>query len=315
METISVGVSVRAGVLLVGLDPYGNRHLLIPMLPGEAVSTDIRGSSVHLVRVESGGGTYLSVVCLTNTLHGVFSRFARELVSTIADESSPARGAASAYRRWRSLFDDETATRLSTDQLVGLIGELTSVGELLRHGACPDLSWWTGPRSQQHDVRSPAFALEIKSSLVREGREVTIHGVDQLATPGSGAGLFLVHHQFDREPAGSNLGSVVAVVEQAGAETDALRYLLNRVGVTEADLEPVSPRRFRHVATRIYDVERPHFPRITRVQFVGGELPPGTMRLTYGVDLTNEPPHPLDAASMEHLSSRLAANTLDGAVG
>lgn len=301
------GSTVSAGEVLIGIDQEDRRHLLIPLLPGEAARTDSRGRGVHIGRINHAGTTYLTVYCLLPELHQVFTQFCRELIVTIADASSPAKEAAAALDRWRTLFSDAERTRqLSDEGLTGLLGELLVVQQLLVAGAPGDLRFWVGPFNDLHDLRSATHAIEVKATMLREGRIVSISSVDQLQEP-SGASLVLVHTRLDRDPGGFSLPDLVERVVDAGAHPHQVSRRLNELGVGGAgNLTAYAGRKFKVADSRAYDVEGASFPRLLRSSFVGGDIPPGTLRLSYAIDLTNEPPHALDDEAVRAAFTALA---------
>jgi hypothetical protein len=150
----------------------------------------------------------------------------------------------------------------------------------------------------------------VKSTLVREGRIVPITSVDQLQAPPD-ADLILRHTRFERDPGGSDLAEVVAEVLSAGALHSALARRLLEVGVGIDQVALYADRKYRVVETRAYDVSGPSFPRLLRSSFSGGDIPPGTLRLNYAIDLTNEPPFPLDRNVADAALDALAQEAVD----
>lgn len=305
------GSAVAAGEVLVGVDDEGRRHLLIPLLAGEAARTDSRGRAVQLGRVNHEHTAYLTIRCQLPELHQVFTQFCRELIETITQAASPAKEAALALDRWRALFSDvEARGQLSDEALTGLLGELLVVKRLLELGAPSDLRFWAGPFNELHDIRSSSHAIEVKCTLVREGRIVSISSIDQLQPP-QDANLHLVHTRLDRDPGGFNLQDLVERVLDAGAHRNQLARRLNELGVGVSDLTPYAGRRFAMADTRVYDVAGIAFPRLLRSSFTGGDIPPGTLRVTYAIDLTNEPPTPLTPEAVETVFTALASEAAD----
>lgn len=306
IETVASGASVSAGDVLVGVDGWARRHILIPMRPGEAFAEDRSGRAVHLVRVTHEGTVYLSAVCLQAELNQVFAQFARELITEIAEAVSPARATVASLARWRSLFSEADRTGvLSEARLIGVLAELLTLEALITLDPSRRLSVWTGPSGSQHDFRAGGDALEVKATLIREGRIVGVSSVDQLQPPDGGA-LHLLHHRFQADPSGESLPGAIAGIRNLGVEEGLLLRLLHDAGY-RSDLEDhYAVRRYRLVDRRCYDVELPPFPRIVASSFVGASVPAGTLRLSYSIDLTNEPPHPLDEAATTGLLNRMA---------
>jgi hypothetical protein len=305
------GDEVSAGQLLAGIDSEGRRHFLIPLFTGEPAKTDTKGRAVHLGRIALEGSSYLTVVCLRPELHRVFTQFCRELAESVEDAKSPAREAGEAFDRGRALFSDAVDRGLLGEEaLLGLLGELLTVRDLLLCGAPGTLEFWTGPSGEIHDLRTATHAIEVKSTLLREGRIVAIASVDQLQEP-LGADLILHHTRFERDPGGSDLRKVVADVLTAGADHAAVSRRLLEVGVDIDDLPLYSGRKYRVVETRAYDVTGAAFPRLLRSSYIDGNIPPGTLRISYAIDLTNEPPTPLDAHALEAALDAMAREATD----
>jgi hypothetical protein len=312
IEVSGTGFELNAGEVLAGVDADLQRQLLIPLLPGEAASTDTRGRAVHMLRVTVDGEHFLALVCRAAELHTVFTQFARELLSSLQGAASPARAAVATLDRWRSLFSDAVrAGLIGEPALVGLLGELLTLEQLLARGAASHLAYWTGPDGSQHDLRVPSRALEVKSTLAREGRIVGISSIEQLEPPPS-ARLWMTHHRFEADPGGYNLGDAATRVLSAGAGRVELATSLHKVGVNLDYLQPYDERRYRLVESRTYAVPQASFPRITRPSFVGGAVPPGVLRISYSIDLTNEPPSPLAQGDEEQLLAEMAEETLGG---
>lgn len=312
VEAVPLGYKVTAGDVMAGIDSQLRRHLLIPLLPGEAARTDTRGRAVHLIRVSHAGQQYLSLVCLLPELHQVFTQFCRELAGSIEAVASPAREAADAYARWRALFSDAAHYGiLGEEALVGLLGELLTLEVLLKRGASSRLGYWRGPLNEMHDFRTAHQAIEVKTTLVREGRIIGISGVDQLQEP-HGCDLTLRHVRLERHPAGFGLPEMVDRVLSAGADRSNLSSLLTHLGVNIDVLDPYQGRGYRVVESRYYLTSSPSFPRIVRTSFVRGDLPPGTVRLSYAIDLTNEPPLPLSDSDTDAFLTRFSNEVADG---
>lgn len=312
IEAVGLGYEVAAGELLAGIDGDGYRYLLVPLLPGEAARIDTRGRAVHLIRLQHAGIHYLAVKCLSRELDSVFTQFSRELVTSVEDAGSPAKAAADAFDRWRALFSDAVQRALvGESQLIGLLGELLTLEALLIRNAPGSLDYWRGPAGEPQDFRTPSHAAEVKTTLVHEGRIVKVSSVDQLDPPPNSS-LCLIHHRLERDPGGFNISEVTERLTSLGASSNVLGAGLAETGVYIADLGAYAGRRYRLVETRTYDVTGPSFPRITRNSFLDNDLPPGTLRLSYSIDLTNEPPSPLGTNESDEAIHEMATEAAYG---
>jgi hypothetical protein len=108
------------------------------------------------------------------------------------------------------------------------------------------------------------------------------------------------------------LADLIQRLTSMGASANALAAGLAENGVYTNNLEPYDRRRYRHVESRTYDASAPEFPRITRSSFTNGDVPPGTLRFSYSIDLTNEPPSPLSASEVEEVIQAMATEAADG---
>jgi hypothetical protein len=307
IETREIDVAANSGPIRLGVDGSGFRYLLVPLAPAEAFAEDLRGTAVQLVHVADGKERFLAAVCRKPELHEVFTQFVTDLLECIGDADSPAMATIEALARWRELFARSNNQVLSSTAITGLLAEMLTLEELLTSDPDRRLRCWTGPSGHQHDFVTPVHALEVKGTTVREGREVTVSSVAQL-TEHDGSTLHLVHFQFDPHPDGETLPVVVERIAATGVDRQELFEKLAAVGYSHDDMRHYETLAFRVVERRIYDVTQAGFPRIVPGSFVGGQVPAGTLRITYAIDLTNEPPHPLDAEDAKKLLVEMATS-------
>lgn len=308
VSVVESSYSVPAGDILLGIDPEGCRHVLIPLLPGEAFAADRGGRSVHMRRLSHGRVEYLDAVCLHRDLNGVFARFTWELIQEVRESSSPARTTVDALARWRRLFAEAGGEgQLSTNRVIGLLAELMTLEQVLAQDLNRDVSVWTGPEEvgAEHDFRRGPHALEVKATLRREGRMVGISSVDQLDPPLGGT-LHMTHFRFEPDPAGVTLPGLVQRVRDLCPDRDQFDRKLAATGYREQHGDHYAALKFSVVDTRTYDVLGDAFPRIVPSSFLDGVVPSGTLRINYTIDLTNSPPYPVSDQVHSTLIERLA---------
>lgn len=305
LQAVRTGVAVSAGEALAAVDAIGRRHLLVPLRDGEAFAEDRSSSGVQLVRADHGGDHYLAVVCNNHDLDDVFARFCKELLEILDGSPMAAKHAVDALARWRRLFADAQPDALGDTQLVGLLAELLVLEEIVARDPSRRVNIWTGPSKSQHDFRAGPSALEVKATTVREGRVVSISSIDQLVTP-EGGSLHLVHYRFEHDPAGESLPGVVERIQELSVDHQDLLARLAANGYLPADADKYRTRTYSVVETRTYDVDSLAFPKIVPSSFKGGKQPAGTQRLSYAIDLVNEPPHPLSDRDVDSLLTRFA---------
>jgi hypothetical protein len=84
-----------------------------------------------------------------------------------------------------------------------------------------------------------------------------------------------------------------------------MRAKLSGLEISEDYLQKRDRYSFRTLETKLYAVDS-QFPKIVPSSFAGLRLPPGTFRLRYAIDLSNEPPFALDPTSTERVIHDLA---------
>jgi hypothetical protein len=289
---IPLGVRGRAGALNAGVDGDGRTHLLVPVPPGTKISVDRRSRAVAVDRreliVDGQRRIFVDVVCLVPELGDVFERFAAEICERVGEQ--PARAAAipaAVLAKWRRLLEGAPSV-MSREQLAGLFGELHVLEEMLVAGHTGRIDHWQTDARSVHDFVRAGTAVEVKTTLVREGRQVEIHGIEQLEAPEAGK-LYLVFIRLQANEDGASVGDLVTKVRAQTPDHGHLDKTLQDFGWVEDGIEPP---RFSVVEERWYPVGG-DFPRLTREGMAGGEVPAGVLRIRYTVDLTGPSPVPL----------------------
>lgn len=294
----ATGMSVAAGDILLASDNDQRRHLLLPLTGDSAFAPDTSTRGVHITRrrLDTGEGIreFVDVECRRSHLNSVFVTLAEDIIdAAIGTPDQPATACRRVLDRWREFLESEPSPVLSEERLIGLIAELLILREVLQHDPNRRLDVWTGPTGAVHDFRRGVNAVDVKGTGLREGKFVEIHGVEQLAPPPGGT-LHIAWVRLERDE--SSPVSVPALVREMralGVDSLALTERLTCVGYDASHSTEYEQRRYRVVESRLYLVNE-EFPRIISGSFSAGTVPVGVLRLSYTVDLTNEPPSQLD---------------------
>lgn len=306
------GVMLPAGEVLVASGPDGHRHALFPLAEQTAFAEDTatRGVQIRRRRLDTGDGIsdFADVECRMSHLNSVFATLAEEMLRAVgADPDRPAVVCRAVLDRWREFLGAERSPLLSEEATVGLLAELLVLLNVLEHDLDRRLDVWAGPSGAVHDFRRGETAVEVKGTLIREGRFVQVHGVEQLLPPPTGS-LHLAFYRF--EPDDSSAISVPAAIRKIralGVDGLAFNELLSLAGYDTGHSEDYEQRRYRVVDDRFYCVDAA-FPRIVPAYFTGGAVPPGVLRLRYTVDLTNEPPVPVDRVARDSVLRKIGTS-------
>ena len=190
---------------------------------------------------------------------------------------------------------------------MGLIAELLCLERIVSADPLRRVDVWTGPTKSQHDFLRGDIALEVKATAVREGRVVSISSIDQLEPPADGQ-LFLAVHRFQptTSDSGLTLPRLIERIHKLGVDAQEFERRLSAAGYHPTHDPEYSQRSLQLVDLRFYDTGSANFPSIRRRSFVTGDVPAGTLRISYSIDLTNEPPTPLSDIEAGALTRSLA---------
>jgi Putative PD-(D/E)XK family member, (DUF4420) len=305
-------VMVGGEPVLHGLNTKGSRHLLVPVVASEEAAEDRRSAGVQIhLRTLLDDGTehrFLDVVCLRHELRELYSIVADEMIAAIAERpEAPARMCRDVLERWRELLEAPKLSILGIERQAALLAELEWVVRLAQRNPAVATGAWRGPLMDRHDFMSGTTALEVKSTMAREGRFTEIHGERQLEAPDGGR-LYLGFHRYERVGEGGiSLPDHVDAALAAGVDRKQLLGLLSQVGYDSRDAETYRQFRFRLEELRVYSVDAA-FPKVIPASFEGGTMPERVGSVRYVIDLEGEPPSPLSDSDVTRLITTMAGD-------
>lgn len=299
LRTVPLALAIDGRHLAAAVDKAKARHVLIPVPDGQNQRGLWRSASVTLARVNLRGEdrrnqTWLDLHCRRPELEPVFVRLAVAVLTGL-DGRTPDQleGATiAALEDWKDLLGRGGAAE---EPVTGLLAELLILEHLVAIDPVRALDIWQGPGGGRHDFRCGAHAIEVKGTTRRVGRQVQIHGVEQLLPPDDGD-LHLAYLRLEHVPGGSL--SVAAVTRQLIAAGVTRDILLENLAVRDIpDLECDGAKLSFELRETIWYRVDDTFPRIIPTSFVAGQLPTGVLGIAYDVDLTAVPPIPDTVAS------------------
>lgn len=173
-----------------------------------------------------------------------------------------------------------TSETLSIDERVyDVIGELSVLKYYAEKGCDPV---WNGPSQSSYDIETNGFFVEVKSSVNRTRKEVTISSIYQLSNLEKT--LYLVFCTFElTDSHGISINSLVDDLKSMGYNVAAINELLEKKGFGIGK----SVRKKQFVLHSMYRyVVDDSFPKVIEQSFVGGTLPTGIIDVSYTVDLS-----------------------------
>lgn len=179
------------------------------------------------------------------------------------------------WKKWKELLGN----RNIDERIYDVLGELYVFFKTVSSGIEAE---WNGPSGASYDLESNECFTEVKSTLSRSKKEITISNQFQLEPPGKP--LYLVLCSFEPSvTSGVSIDGMVENFKNIGYNTQNLNEKLASLGFEEG----MSSRKKMFVLHEMlkYRVDE-NFPRITPDMFVGGVLPRGIKKITYTVDLS-----------------------------
>lgn len=128
------------------------------------------------------------------------------------------------------------------------------------------------------------LAIEVKSSKQISSSLVSIASVDQLEAPKNGK-LFMSHITFEEVENGAiSVSKIVSSILEKTSNTQDIHEKLNSAGYNNSNIAEWDRHKFYIHQTYFYAIDE-SFPKITRNEFVHGDLPNGTANIKYEIDL------------------------------
>lgn len=285
IPSVEMPFALPAGSPRLAVGPVGEALLLIPLSRDEDFrempSSRALGLRETVLSMRGEAGRFLELSCREARLEGVFEQLVEEILRRLSAGEPTNRAVTGTVDEFRALLDRPAGT-MSMEALIGLLGELIVLNELLT--IAPG-AWrsWTGPSAGRHDFRAGAAAIECKTSRRTAGGQVTISAIDQLETPPDGE-LLLRVLVLEPDSAGSlSLEGLAQIAISAASDPSGLRALLATAGWSPVSSDWTTMR-FSLLHDVSYRVGE-GFPRLVRDSFREGDLPPGVLSVTYAVQL------------------------------
>jgi hypothetical protein len=305
MWLLPVGISVGGRNVEQMLDAEGRRCVLIPTT--EPGPQDIASAGVKVVnrQIRKAGAPrhFVEIRCEVPRLADLFDDLSGEMILAAAEvPNDPARACIGVLERWRTLLRSIRGSKPSRSSVVGALGEMLVAEQIVKRDPRRRIDIWVGREGQRHDFRRKEIAIEVKTSSSAEGRNVTVHGVEQLSPPAGGQ-LFLAYLRIEHVPGGDlTVTSMISRLCALGVPAG-----LVHTGLDERGLPPGTwpDEEFELREMLVYPVSE-GFPRIGADSFSGGSVPSGVSRINYQIDLDRSPGC-LSQDSTDQLFENLAA--------
>jgi len=154
---------------------------------------------------------YLSVSPPSSDLSEIFLSFIRFTLEEISAQTNIDDAISTLierYEEWSEFFASGALGKDSTSKIIGLIGELLVLENVIKQCGAGAISSWWGPVRHRHDFEFAKSGIEVKSTINPHSNEVEIHGLRQL-TPDPERSLYLAHLKINLDPNGLNLSELI----------------------------------------------------------------------------------------------------------
>lgn len=177
------------------------------------------------------------------------------------------------WSKWKNLIGNTIVNK----RPYAVLGELITYYYLIGKGVNPI---WKGPNGASSDIVDDFCNNEVKSTLKRYDKIVTISGQFQL----NAENLFLYFCRFEKSEHGISINNMVDKLVIVRQDRRYIDRLLKKLGYGIGN----SAREQKFVLHEMlkYPIDC-SFPKITPDSFVGGRIPNGIVHIKYDVDLEN----------------------------
>lgn len=254
--------------------------VVIPYSGTEDINESFTNVRILSKEVVFDGGKAERALTMTSNSHESWESFAAFCAAFVTPGSGGANRAEimNAPLLWWQTWKEMLGNKNIDPRIYDVLGELCVLKVFAAKGE--DVSW-NGPNRASYDIEMESRFVEVKSTLARDKREVTISSHFQLQDDKP---LWLVLCQFEASVlSGLSIDSVVGELNDMGYNIAPVENKLTDMGFEQG----MSARKKTFILHDMlqYTVDET-FPRITPQSFPGGVLPPGITKISYTVDLS-----------------------------
>lgn len=181
--------------------------------------------------------------------------------------------------KWWSTWKELLGNKSIDERVYDVIGELAVLRYYAKKGLNPK---WNGPKQSSYDIETEDFFVEVKSSINRTKKEVTINSIYQLSNLNKK--LYLTFCTFELTVGhGESINTLVQDLKLLGYNVAAINEALGKKGFGIGK----SDRNKSFLLHSIYQYEvDDNFPKVVEQSFVNGVLPSGIIDIAYTIDLS-----------------------------
>jgi hypothetical protein len=276
--------------LSIGLDHQSKRCLVLSLDPAVQLGvTGIHRNNISLEHIPGSELQYLVIKLIDDFFEDLFDDLIVSIyncVSQLEDELIQSKEFRTSFLKWSEFFIKGNNSRLSKDEVQGLIGELKMLEELLTDADQVDemLSGWRGPYDESKDFILNDKDIEVKT--IQNGRD-SIQISSEYQLEAGGEKIFeVVLYKVKIDPRGGvslrqQVDKVKALVFQGMGNFSIVLDALRQKNLGSGNLSDYDNFRYTFRSRIIYDADASEFPKLTSVN-----IPNEIFALKYSLKLS-----------------------------
>ncbi len=247
---------------------------------GEDVREDFSNAAIYceLIYINGENHKVLVLSSKSSSMDSSFTNLCFDFVNP-GDNGEYRKALLASPVKWWASWKELLGNKSIDERVYDVLGELAVLKYYAEKGFNPV---WNGPKQSSYDIETDEFFVEVKSSVNRTKKEITINSIYQLSNLNKK--LYLTFCTFEiTEQNGLSIDSLVNDLKDLGYNVASINEELEKKGFGVGK----SARRKTFLLHSIFQYEvDDKFPKLIEQSFVGGALPVGIIDVSYVVDLS-----------------------------
>ncbi len=263
-------------------DSYG---VTIPYEGVEEINETFASARIRSTSINFQNGNIQRALVLTTDSVSIKEPFSVLCVALIdpGDDGKNRKSIITSPVLWWSEWKELLGNKNIDERIYDVLGELCVLKYAVEHG---EEAEWNGPDGKSYDIETETRFIEVKSSINRSKKEVTISNQFQLFPKEKNLNLVLCCFE-STVMSGISIDSIINEFSELGYNTELLEEKLDKMGFEKGMSSRKKTFLLHEMLQYVIDDS---FPRITPESFVNGVLPSGITKITYTVDLSVSTP-------------------------
>ena len=247
---------------------------------GEDVREDFSNAVIYCdyIGVNGKNQKVLILSSKTQSMDSAFTNLCLDFVNP-GDEGEYRKALLASPVKWWASWKELLGNKSIDERVYDVIGELAVLKYYAKKGLNPK---WNGPNQSSYDIELDDSFVEVKSSINRTKKEITISSIYQLSNLNKK--LYLTFCTFELTAGqGESINSLVKDLKSIGYNVATINEALEKKGFGIGK----SDRNKTFILHSMYQyVVDENFPKVIEQSFVDGVLPKGIIDISYTVDLS-----------------------------